>query len=61
MKQKPIPEPTEELKAKCDAENQFSNLDRLFRAVITVPKADIIKADAEEKRQKKARKKKPTT
>ncbi len=30
MKQKPIPKPTEELKAKCDAKNQFSNLDRLF-------------------------------
>lgn len=60
MKQKPIPEPTEELKSKCDAENQFSNLDRLFRAVISVPKADMLKADAEGKRQK-TRKKKPTT
>jgi hypothetical protein len=58
-KQKPIPEPTEELKAKCDAENQLSNLDRLFRSVIAAPKADVLKAEAEEK-QKKARKKKRT-
>ena len=59
MKQKPIPEPTEELKSKCDREKQFSNLDRLFRSVISVPKADVLKAEAEEKQQK-ARKRKRT-
>ena len=57
MKQKPIPEPSEELKAKCDAKDQFSNLDRLFRSVISVPKADILKAEAKEKQQKRQQKK----
>ena len=57
MKQKPIPEPTKKLKAKCNAQNQFSNLDLLFRSVISVPKTDVLKAEAEEKQQK-ARKKK---
>lgn len=60
MKQKPIPKPTEELKAKCDAKNQFSNLDRLFRSVISVPKADVLKVDKQEK-QRKTPKKKQTT
>ena len=57
MKDKPIAPPTNKLKAKCDADNQFSNFDRLFRAVISVPKATV---EAEEKRQKnrKARRKK---
>ena len=47
MKQ-PIPEPTEELKARCNAENQFSNFDRVFRAVMSVPKAEILKREARE-------------
>jgi len=59
MKQKPIPEPTEQLKAKCDAENQFSNLDRIFRSAISIPKADALKLEAQGKQQK-ARKKKRT-
>jgi hypothetical protein len=42
MKEKPIHEPTAELKAKCDADNQFSNLDRMFRRVIAAPK-DVVK------------------
>jgi len=28
--EKPIPEPTEELKAKCSADNQFSNFEACF-------------------------------
>lgn len=59
MKQKPIPEPSEDLKAKCNRENQFSNLDRVFRSVISVPKADVLKVEEEEK-QRRTRKKKPT-
>jgi hypothetical protein len=61
MKQKPIPEPTEELKAKCDAENQFSNFDHAFRTVMAVPKAEILKRETRElhrnarKRAKKKR------
>lgn len=46
-----------ELAAKCDGPNQFENFDRLFRAVIAVPKAAI---DKEEAKWKRARaKKKP--
>lgn len=57
MKQaKPIPEPTEELKAKCDAANQFDNLDRMFRSVVSVPKADVEKHEAKVKAKKSARK-----
>ena len=48
MKEKPIPEPTEELKAQCNAENQFSNFDRVFRTVMSVPKAEILKREARE-------------
>ncbi len=59
-KEKPIPEPSEEMKSKCDAENQFSNLDRLFRKVISVPKADVLKVDKRGKQQK-TRQKKQTT
>ncbi len=48
---------TDKLKAKCDADNQFERFDSLFRKVISVPKADVLKAEAKEKRWK-ARKKK---
>ena len=61
MRQTPIPEPTEELKAKCDAENQFSNFDRAFRAVMSVPKAEVLKREAKElhrNKRKRAKKKK---
>ncbi|MFZ1072187.1 MAG: hypothetical protein WAO21_02010 [Verrucomicrobiia bacterium] len=60
MKEKPIPEPTEELKAQCNAENQFSNFDRVFRTVMSVPKAEILKREARElhrNAQKRAKKK----
>ena len=48
---------TEELKAKCDADNQFERFDRLFRQVISVPKQVIDKEEALAKRRKKAKKK----
>jgi hypothetical protein len=61
VKQKPIPKPTEELKAQCDADNQFSNFERVFRKVMSVPKAEVLKQEAKElhrnarKRAKKKR------
>lgn len=61
MKQKPIPEPTQELKAQCDADNQFSNFDRAFRKVMSVPKAEVLKREARElhrNARKRAKKKK---
>jgi hypothetical protein len=61
VKEKPIPEPSEELKAQCNAENQFSNFERVFRKVMSVPKAEVLKREAKEKHRNaraKARKKK---
>ena len=61
--EKPIPEPTEDLKALCNADNQFSNFDRTFRAVMSVPKAEVLKREAKELHRnalKRARKKKST-
>ena len=61
MKQKPIPEPTEELKVQRNAESQFSNFDRAFRAIISVPKAEILKRKTRElhrNARKRAKKKK---
>lgn len=49
MKEKPIPKPTEELKARCNADNQFSNFERVFRKVMSVPKAEVLKREAKEK------------
>lgn len=48
MPEKPIPAPTEELKAKCDADNQFGNFDRVFRTVMAVPKAEVLRREKEE-------------
>jgi hypothetical protein len=48
MKDKPIPEPSEELKAQCNAENQFSNFERVFRSVMAVPKAEVLKREAKD-------------
>jgi hypothetical protein len=48
VKQKPIPKPTEGLKERCDADNQFSNFDRLFRKVMSVPKAEVLKQEKQE-------------
>ena len=59
-REQPIPQPTEELKAKCDANNQFSNFDRLFRRVMSVPKSEVLKREAKEKHRnarKRAKKK----
>ena len=39
-----------DLAAKCDGPNQFENFDKLFRAVIAVPKAAIDKEEAKWKR-----------
>jgi len=55
MKPRPIPKPTEELMAKCNAEDQFENLDRVFRAVISVPKSAVLKQEAKNRRRKKKR------
>ena len=52
---------TEEIAAKCDAENQFSNFERVFRKVMSVPKAEVLKREAKEKHRnarKRAKKKK---
>lgn len=57
MKNRPIPEPSKELKAKCDADNQFERFDRLFCSVISVPKRDVLKEEAKQKRRKKAKRK----
>jgi hypothetical protein len=62
--EKPIPEPTEEVKAQCNADNQFSNFARVFRSVMSVPKSEVLKREAKEKHRnvrararKKAKKK----
>lgn len=47
---KPIPKPSSELIAQCDADAQFSNFERVFRKVMSVPKADVLKREAKEKR-----------
>lgn len=41
-----------EIAAKCDVPNQFENFDRLFRSVISVPKATIDKAEQKWKRDR---------
>jgi hypothetical protein len=43
-----IPQPSEELKARCNAENQFGNFGRVFRSVMSVPKAEVLKREAKE-------------
>jgi hypothetical protein len=61
MKDKPIPEPTDELIAQCNADNQFSNFERVFRSVMAVPKAEVLKRerkDLHRNARKRARKKK---
>ena len=50
----------EDIAAKCDGPDQFQRFDRLFRAVIATPKADIDKADAKWKR-KQTKKRSPKT
>lgn len=47
----------EEIQAKCTGPDQFDRFDRLFRSVITVPKASIDKREKDWKKAK-ARKKK---
>jgi hypothetical protein len=63
VKDKSIPEPSEKLKALCDADNQFSNFDRVFRKVMSVPKSEVLKQEKKELHRNaraRARKKKPT-
>jgi hypothetical protein len=48
---------TEELKAKCNAPNQFDRFDNLFRQVVSVPKTVADKEEAKLKRRKNAKKK----
>jgi len=43
---------TEKLRAQCNADDQFSRFDSLFRKVISVPKEEILKTEAEEKVRK---------
>jgi hypothetical protein len=47
-REQPIPPPTAELKAQCDAENQFSNFDRVFRRVMSVPKSEVLNQEKKE-------------
>lgn len=56
---KEIPARIKEIEIKCDAPNQFERFDRLFRAVVSVPKAAVDKEEAKWKRRKK-RAKRPT-
>jgi hypothetical protein len=49
VKDKPILAPTDELKAQCNAEDQFRNFERVFRSVMSVPKAEVLKREAKEK------------
>lgn len=61
MKDKPIPEPSEELKAQCNADDQLGNFERVFRSVMSVPKAEVLKREKKElhrNARKRARKKK---
>ena len=44
------------LAEKCDGPNQFENFDKLFRAVIAVPKAAIDKEAAKYKRARAKKK-----
>jgi len=61
LKDKPIPKPTPELIAQCDADNQFGNFERVFRSVMSVPKAEVLKRETKDlhrNKRKRARKKK---
>jgi len=61
MTDKPIPKPSSELIAQCNADNQFSNFERVFRSVMSVPKAEVLKREAKDlhrNARKRARKKK---
>jgi hypothetical protein len=53
LKDKPIPKPTPKLIAQCDADNQFSNFERVFRTVMSVPKAEVLKREKKELHRKK--------
>jgi hypothetical protein len=51
---------TEELKAKCNADDQFGNFERVFRSVMSVSKEEVLKREKKElhrNKRKRARKK----
>jgi hypothetical protein len=51
----------EDIAAKCDAPDQFNRFDRMFRAVVAVPKATLEKRErAWKRKQEKKRAKKPS-
>jgi hypothetical protein len=59
--EKPIPKPNDELQALCNADNQFDNFERVFRKVMSVSKAEVLKREAKDlhrNARKRARKKK---
>jgi hypothetical protein len=56
VKNKPMPQPAEVLNAKCDAENQLSNFERVSRSVMVVPKSEVLKQEKKKlQRNAKAR------
>jgi hypothetical protein len=44
-REQPIPQPSEELKAMCDADNQFDNFHRVFSKAMSVPKTEVLKQE----------------
>jgi hypothetical protein len=44
-----LPVPSEELQAQCNADDQFDNFQRVFRSVMSVSKAEVLKREAKEK------------
>jgi hypothetical protein len=51
---------TEGLKAKCNADDQFGNFERVFRSVMSVSKEEVLKREKKElhrNKRKRARKK----
>lgn len=48
-----------ELSARCSGQPQFENFDRAFRRTLTVPKEAVLKDQAQRKRARAARTRKP--
>jgi hypothetical protein len=51
-----IPKPTKELLEQCNAQDQFGNFDQALRAILAVPKSEMLKCEARLKRKKARRK-----
>lgn len=47
--EKPIPKPDDELQALCSADDQYDNFERVFRKVMSGPKAEVLKREKKEK------------